>query len=123
MSHYTKGLTGHQCLEIIEWEIDELKLDVKWGKTSEAFLNFIDSKWNDHQGIAPDLTQYPDSWYITHLNHTLETHTTLYQYIINHQIQADSIASHLGTMSATTTSDEFYVKTVQTFCQTINHAN
>ena len=74
-------------------------------------------------GIAPDPTQYPDSWYITHLNHTLEPHSTLYQYIVNHQMQADSIASHLGTASATTTTYEHYVEIICTFCQTIDHAN
>ena len=40
--------------------------------------------------------QYPDSWYITHLNWTLKTHTSLYQYIVNHQMQAMPIlALHL----------------------------
>ena len=53
-------------------------------------------------GIAPDPMQYPDSWYITRLNRTLESHTTLYQYIINHQMQADSIAQHLGTQLSLT---------------------
>ena len=47
----------------------------------------------------------------------------MYQYIINHQIQADSIANHLGTTSATATSYESYVETIRTFCQTIDHAN
>ena len=109
VSHFTKGLSGCQCLEFIEHEIDDLHLDSKWGKSCESFLNFIDNKLKDHQGIAPDPTQYPDSWYITRLNRTLEPHTTLYQYIINHQMQADSIASHLGTTSATTISYESYV--------------
>ena len=66
-------------------------------------MNLVDNKLKDHMGIAPDPTQYPDSWYITQLNRTLEPHSTLYQYIVNHQMQADSIASHLGTASATTT--------------------
>ena len=48
---------------------------------------------------------------------------TLYQYIINHQMQADSIANHLGTTSGTTTSYESYVEMIGTFCQTIDHAN
>ena len=38
-------------------------------------------------------------------------------------MQANSIAKHLGTTSATTVSYESYVETVRTFCQTINHAN
>ena len=123
VSHFTKGLSGCQRLEIIEREIDDLHLDSKWGKSCESFLNFIDNKLKDHQGIAPVPTQYPDSWYITRLNRTLESHTTLYQYIINHQMQADSIANHLGTTSATATSYESYVETIRTFCQTIDHVN
>ena len=74
-------------------------------------------------GIAPNPAQYPDSWYITRLNHTVESHTTLHQYIINHQMQADSFAQHLGTLSATTITYESYLETVRTFCQTIDHAN
>ena len=74
-------------------------------------------------GIAPDPTQYPDSWYITCLNRTLEPHSTLYQYIVNHQVQADSIASHLGTASVTMTTYEHYIEIIHTFCQTISHAN
>ena len=97
-------------------------MDSKWGKSCESFLNFIDNKLKDHQGIAPDPAQYPHSWYITQ-HRTLESHTTLYQYIINHQMQADSIANHLGTTSATATSYESYVETICTFCQTIDHAN
>ena len=123
VSHFTKGLSGRQCLEIIEREIDDLHLDSKWGKSCESFLDFIDNKLKDHQGIAPDPTQYPDSWYITQLNHTLEPHMTLYQYIINHQMQADSIVSHLSTTSATTISYKSYVEMIRTFCQTIDHAN
>ena len=74
-------------------------------------------------GIAPDPTQYPVSWYITQLNRTLEPHSTLYQYIMNHQMQDDSIASHLGTTSATTTTYEHYVEIIRMFCQTLDHAN
>ena len=74
-------------------------------------------------GIAPDPMQYPDSWYITRLNRTLESHTTLYQYIINHQMQADSIAQHLGTTLATIVTYESFVEILRTFCQTIDHAN
>ena len=123
VSHFTKGLSGRQRLEIIECEIDDLHLDSKWGKSCESFLNFIDNKLKDHQGIAPDPAQYPDSSYITRLHRTLESHTTLYQYIINHQMQADSIANHLGTTSATATSYESYVEMIHTFCQMIDHAN
>ena len=123
VAHYTQGLTGRQRIEIIERELDELRLDQKWGKTCESFMNLVDNKLKDHMGIAPDPTQYPDSWYITQLNRTLEPHSTLYQYIVNHQMQADSIASHLGTASATTTTYEHYVEIVRTFCQTIDHAN
>ena len=119
VSHYTKGLTGSQRLEIIERDLDELLLDMKWSKTCESFLNMVDN----HQGIAPDPMQFPDSWYITQLNRTLEPHTTLYQYIINQQLQATSIANHLGTTSATTISFESHVETVRIFCQTIDHTN
>ena len=108
---------------MIEHEIDDLKLDSKWGKTCESFLNMVDNCLKDHQGIAPDPMQYPDSWYITHLNQTLKTHTTLYQYIVNHQMQATSIANHLGTTSATVLSYESFVETICTFCQTFDHAN
>ena len=83
----------------------------------------VDNQLKDHKGIAPDPAQYPESWYVTNLNQTLETHTTLYQYIINHQMQADSIASHLGTTSAMVTSYETHVEIVHTFCQTIDHSN
>ena len=38
-------------------------------------------------------------------------------------MQADTIPSHLGTASATTTTYEYYVEIIRTFCQTINHAN
>ena len=30
--HYTNGLSGSQCLKIIEHEINDLKLDTKWGR-------------------------------------------------------------------------------------------
>ena len=83
VTHYTKGLTGSQHLEIIERELDELHLDMKWGKTCKSFLNMVDNRLKDHQGIAPDPMQFPDSWYITCLNRTLEPHTTLYQYIVD----------------------------------------
>ena len=78
VAHYTQGLSGRQCLEIIEKELDDLQLGIKWGKTCESFLNLVDNKLKDHQGIAPNPTQFPDSWYITRLNCTLEPHTTLY---------------------------------------------
>ena len=123
VAHYTQGLTGRQCLEIVEREIDDLHLDQKWGKTCESFLNLVNNKLKDHMGIAPDPAQYPDSWYITQLNHTMESHTMLHQYIINHQMQADSITQHLGTLSATTITYESYLETVRTFCQMIDHAN
>ena len=67
--------------------MDNLTLDSKWGKSCESFLNLVDNKLKDHKGIAPDPTQYPDSWYINRLDRTLESHTTLYQYIVNHQMQ------------------------------------
>ena len=38
-------------------------------------------------------------------------------------MQADSIASHLGTASVTMTTYEHCIKIIHTFCQTINHAN
>ena len=112
VSQYTKGLTGSQRLEIIERELDELCLDTKWGKTCKSFLNMVDNCLKDHQGIALDPMQFPNPWYITCLNRTLEPHTTLYQYIVNHQLQATSIANHLGTTSATTTSYESHVETI-----------
>ena len=31
VAHYTQGLTGRQCIEIIERELDELRLDHNWG--------------------------------------------------------------------------------------------
>ena len=123
VTHYTKGITGSQRLEIIEQELDELRLDMKWGMTCESFLNIVNNCLKDHQGIAPDPMQFPDSWYITRLNRTLKPHTTLYQYIINQQLHATSIANHLGTTSATTTSYESHVETVRIFCQTIDHTN
>ena len=83
----------------------------------------VDHRLKDHQGIAPDPMQFPDSWYITRLKRTLEPHTTLYKYIINQQLQATSIASHLGTTSATTISFESHGETVRIFCQTIDHTN
>ena len=92
VAHYTQGLTRRHCLEIIERELDDLRLDTKWGRTCELFLNLVDNKLKDHQGIAPNPTQFPDSWYITRLNCTIEPHTTLYQFIVNHQMQADAIA-------------------------------
>ena len=52
-AHYTQGLTGRQWLEIIKRELDDLRLDTKWGKTCESFLNLVDNKLKDHQGIAP----------------------------------------------------------------------
>ena len=64
LAHFTQSLTGKQCLEIIEHELDDIKLDTKWSKTCEAFLNIVDNKLKNHQGIAPDPAQYPDSWYI-----------------------------------------------------------
>ena len=74
-------------------------------------------------GIAPNAAQYPDSWYITCLHWTLDPHASLYQYIINHQLQAESFTNHLGTASAATASYEAQVATVHTFCQTLDHAN
>ena len=84
VAHYTQGVNGQQCLEIIERELDDLRLDMKWGKTCESFLFLVDNKLKDHQGIAPNPTQFPDSWYINCLNHTIKPHTTLYQFIVNH---------------------------------------
>ena len=83
----------------------------------------VNNKLKDHMGIAPDPSQYADSWYTTQINCTLESHTTLYQYIINHQLQANSIANHMGTVSTTIISYESYVETVHTFAQTIDHAH
>ena len=68
VAHYTQGLTGRQCIGIIERELEGLHLDQKWGRTCESFLNLVDNKFKDHMGIAPDPTHYPDSWYITRLN-------------------------------------------------------
>ena len=36
VSHFMKGLSGRQRLEIIEREIDDLHLDSKWGKSCES---------------------------------------------------------------------------------------
>ena len=41
---------------------------------------------------------------------TLETHASLYQYIVNHQLQAGSITNHLGNISAATVSYETQVE-------------
>ena len=90
---------------------------------TEAFLNMVDNRLKNHKGIVPDPAQYPDSWNVTYLHRTLEMHTTLYQYIVNHQMQVDSIMTHLGTVSAMVTSYETPVEIVCTFCQTINHSN
>ena len=59
---------------------------------------------------------------LTHVQ-TLETHASLYQYIVNQQLQADSINNHLGTISAATVSYETQVEVVCTFCQTLDHPN
>ena len=123
VANYTQGLSGRQRIEVIERELDEIRLDSKWSKMCESFLNFVDNKLKDHQGLAPDPAQYPESWYINHLNRTIEPHVTLYQYVVNHQMQADSIAKHLGTASVTSLSYESYVETIHTFCQTIDHTN
>ena len=121
VAHYTQGLTGRQCLEIIERELDDLRLDTKWGKTCESILTLVDNKLKDHQGIAPGPIQFQGSWYITRLNRTIEPHTTLYQFIVNHQMQADAIARHTGTPSAAATTYESHLEHVRTFCQTIDH--
>ena len=89
----------------------------------KSFLNFVDNKLKDHQRLAPDPAQYLESWYINHLNNTIEPHVTLYQYVVNHQMQADSIVKHLGTNSVTSLSYESYVEIIHTFCQTIDHTN
>ena len=123
LSHYSQGLTGRQRIELIKCKINDLHLDQKWGKTCESFLKLVDNKLKDHMGLAPDPTQYPNLWYITRLNRMLESHTTLYQYIINHRMQANSVAQHLGTTSAITITYKSFVEIVQTFCQTIDHAN
>ena len=96
VAHSTQRLSGKQCIEVIECELDEIRLDSKWSKMCKSFLNFVDNKLKDHQGLAPDPAQYPESWYINHLNCTIEPHVTLYQYVVNHQMQADSIVKHLG---------------------------
>ena len=123
VAHYTQGLSGRQRIEVIERELDEIWLDSKWTKTCESFLNFVDNKLKDHQGLVPDPAQYPESWYINHHNRTIEPHVMLYQYIVNHQMQADSIAKHLGTASVTPLSYKSYIETICTFCQTIDHTN
>ena len=108
---------------MIECELDEIRLDSKWNKTCKSFLNFVDNKLKDHQGLAPDPAQYPESWYINRLNHTIEPHVTLSQYVVNHQMQAVSIANHLGMASVTSLSYESYVETIRSFYQTIDHTN
>ena len=123
VTHHTQGLSGRQCIEVIKCKLDEIQLDSKWTKTCKSFLNFMDNKLKDHQGLVPDPAQYPESWYINHLNCTIEPHVMLYQYVVNHQMQADSIAKHLGTASVTSLSYESYVETIRTFCQTIDHTN
>ena len=89
----------------------------------QVCLNFVDNKLKDHQGLAPDPAQYLESWYINHLNRTFEPHVTLYQYVVNHQMQADSIAKHLGMASVTSLSYKSFVETIRNFCQTIDHTN
>ena len=123
VTHYTQGLSGRQRIEVLQRELDEIRLDSKWSKTCESILNFVDNKVKDHQGLAPGPAQYPESWYINRLNRTIEPHVTLYQYVVNHQMQADSIVKHLGTASATSLSYESCVETICTFCQTIDHTN
>ena len=123
MAHYTQGLTRRQCLEIFKRKLDDLRLDTKWEKTCESFLNLAANKMKDHQGIAPNPTQFPDSWYITRPNHTIEPHTTLYQFIVNHQIQADAITRHTRTPTAAATTYESHSEHMRTFCQTIDHTN
>ena len=123
VTHYTQGLSGRQHIEVLERELDEICLDLKWSKTCGSILNFVDNKVKDHQGLAPGPAQYPESWYINRLNRTIEPHVTLYQYVVNHQMQADAIVKHLGTASATSLSYESCVETIRTFCQTIDHTN
>ena len=112
VAHYTQGLSERQRIEVIKRELDEIRLDSKWSKTCKSFLSFVDNKLKDHQGLAPDPAQYPESWYINCLNHTIEQHVTLYQYVVNHQMEADSIAKHLGMASVTSLSYESYVETI-----------
>ena len=38
VTHYTQGLSGRQCLKILECNIDYLHFDKNWAKTCEAFL-------------------------------------------------------------------------------------
>ena len=123
VAHYTQGLSGRQRIEVIKHELDEIRLNPKWSKMCESFLNFVDNKLKDHQGLAPDPAQYPESWYINRLNHTIEPHVMLYQYVVNHQMQADSITKQLGMASVTSLSYESYVELIRTFCQTIDHTN
>ena len=118
-----KDLRALNAFEILERELDEIRLDQKRGKSCETFLNMVDSKLKDHQGIAPNCTQYPDSWYIVHLIRTLEPHATLYQNIVNHQMLVDSIAKPPWHYIHYRLSYEAYVETIRTFCQTIDHAN
>ena len=123
VAHYTQGLSGRQRIEVIKRELDEIRLNSKWSKMCESFLNFVDNKLKDHQGLAPDPAQYPESWYINRLNRTIEPHVMLYQYVVNHQMQGDSIAKQLGMASVTSLSYESYVETILTFCQTNDHTN
>ena len=68
VAHCTQGLSGQQRLELLEKNLDELCLDKKWDKTTEAFLRMVDNRLKDHIGSAPDPAQYPELWYVTRLN-------------------------------------------------------
>ena len=92
-------------------------LDLKFDLSSTTHIST-----NSHPFLV-GLYQYPELWYINCLNCTIELHLILYQYVVNHQMQADSIAKHLCTASVTSLSYEAYVETIRAFCQTIDHTN
>ena len=103
IAHMQEGISATLSSEQIEEEINGMRLDKNWSKTTEAFINRMSHLFSDHQNVV-DADLYPDSWYIKELQNSLNFREEFRNHFMNHKATRNQLAQITGTPVA----DEIY---------------
>ena len=98
-----EGITATLSSEQIEEEINGMRLDKNWSKTTEDFINRMSHLFSDHQNVV-DADLYPDSWYIKKLQNSLNFREEFRNHFMNRKATRNQLAQITGTPVA----DEIY---------------
>ena len=82
--------------EQIEEEINGMRLDKNWSKTTETFINQMSHLFSDHQNVV-DADLYPDSWYIKKLQNSFNFREEFCNHFMNRKATRNQLAQMTGT--------------------------